>query len=883
MSERHRAGFRALRRLFGGRAREDVDEEIAFHLAMREQELRERGLDAERAHELTMQRFGDVSASRDASVEILERMERRMARAEYLTELRQDVMFALRGMRLRPGFTFIVVITLALGIGANSAIFSVVNAVLLEGLPYEDASELVLVQSDYANGEQYPLSAPDFASIRDWNRVYDGVAAFADANITLTGVGDPVELYGSLVTDGLLDMIGATTTIGRTFRPDDHAPGAPDVAILSHGLWQRMFGGSPGVLGTTLTLSGTLYEVVGVLAPGREMPADAELFAAITQDTTFDATTAVSRRGEFLNVVARLRDGVAPGTADAEMKRIGADLQQQFPGTNDRITFSATPLNDVLIGDVRTPLLVLLGAVGLVLLVACANVANLLLARATARSGELAVRAALGAGRGRLVRQLLTESLVIAVVGGALGLLLALWGVRALVAAQPADIPQLDRIAIDMKVIGFTGMVVLLTGALFGVLPALQATGGRVMGTLRASGRGGAGSAGRRLRSALVVTELALAVILLVGAGLLIRSFIELTRVDPGFRAENTATLRVALQGPRYADQESRRIAFGQLTDALRALPGVESVGATTSLPATNNASLFSFTVPDGPPLPPNLSAEIRVVIVTPEYFHSIGGRLLSGRMFDERDGPDAPRVALLNQAAVETWLSGRDPIGVQVDANGEREVIGVVGNVLQVRPGEPDDPELYIPYAQLSSRNLYFTINTSGDPLALAPQMRAAVRALDPNLALEPVRPMTTLLADSIARPRFYTTLLALFAGLALTLAVLGIFGVMSYLVAQRQREIGIRMALGADRAQVLRMVVGSALALTGIGLGVGFAGAVAMSGVLRSQLYGVSVIDPVTLAAVLALLASSALVASFIPARRAATVDPGATLRDG
>ncbi|HEX6308445.1 MAG TPA: ABC transporter permease [Longimicrobiales bacterium] len=874
--------FRALRRLFRGQVRDEVEDEIAFHLAMREQEQLARGADPARAHELALARFGDVAQARDESIMIMERMERKMARTEYLAELRQDIAYALRSLRLQPGFAIVVILTLALGIGANSALFSVVNAVLVKGLPYANASELVLVQSDYANGEQYPLSAPDFASIAEWNRVYGDIGGFAQARITLTGVGDPVEVRGALLTEGLLDMVGARVVLGRPLQPADHEPGAPDVVVLSHGLWQRMFGGVPDVLGRTLTLSGSPYEIVGVLEAGREIPADAELFGAVTHDSTFNATTPIARRGEYLNVVARLRPGVSPATADAEMKRIGADLQRQFPGTNDRITFSATPLADILLGDVRTPLLVLLGAVGLVLLVACANVANLLLARATARTGELAVRAALGAGRGRLVRQLLTESLVLAVLGGAIGLVLAYLGTRALVAAQPADIPQLDRIAIDGTVVGFTAVVTVLTALLFGALPALQSTGGRLMATLRASGRGGPGG-GQRVRSALVVAELAFAVMLLVGAGLLIRSFVELTRVDPGFRAENTASIRVALQGPRYDAQETRRIAFAQLTERLRALPGVQSVGATTSLPATDNAALFSFAIPDGPPLPPDLSAEIRVVIVTPEYFRSIGGALRSGRMFEERDGPDAPPVALVNQAAVDTWFRDRDPIGVRVDANGEREIIGVVGNVLQVRPGEPDDPELYIPYAQLSARNLYFTVRTSGDPIAVSPQIRQIVRDLDPSLPLEAVRPLDDVLGASIARPRFYTTLLALFAGLALGLAVIGIFGVMSYVVAQRRREIGIRMALGADRMQVLRMIVGTAAGLAALGLAIGFAGILAVGGALRSQLYGVSTTDPLTMAVVLGVLGVSALGASIVPARRAARLDPGSTLRDG
>lgn len=805
-----------------------------------------------------------------------------MARSQYAGELRQDVAYAFRSLRVRPGFALVVILTLGLGIGANSAIFSVVNAVLLKGLPWANGSELVLVQSDYANGEQYPLSAPDFASIAEWNRVYDDIAAFAQTRSTLTGVGEPTELRGALATEGLHEMIGARVVLGRPLQPADHAPGAPDVVLLSHGLWQRLFGGDPSVLGRTLTLSGQPYEVVGVLAPGREMPEDAEVFGALTRDSTFSATTtSPARRGEFLNVVARVRPGVTMAAAHAEMQRLGSQMQDQFPTTNARITFSATPLMQVMLGDVRTPLLVLLGAVALVLLVACANVANLLLARATSRGGELAVRAALGAGRGRLVRQLLTESVVLAMIGGALGLLLAFWGTRALVAAQPADIPQFERIGVDGAVIAFTGAVTLLTALLFGALPALQATGTRLMQTLRASGRGGAGG-GQRLRSGLVVVELALAVVLLVGAGLLIRSLFELTRVDPGFRPADTYSIRVALQGPRYDEQETRRIAFDQLTRQLRALPGVQSVGATTSLPATDNASLFGFAIPDGPPLPPNLAAEIRVVIVTPDYFRSIGGTLVRGRMFDQRDGPEAPPVALLNQAAVATWLPDRDPVGVRVNANGDREVVGVVNNVLQVRPGEPDDPELYIPYAQLSSRNLYFTIRTSGSPASVVPQIRSVVRALDPNLPLEPVRPLTEVLGESIARPRFYTTLLTLFAALALGLAVIGIFGVMSYVVAQRQHEIGIRMALGADRTRVLAMIVGNALALAGLGLAIGLAGALVLGRLLRTQLYGVDVFDPLTVAAVLALLGVSAVAASLVPARRAARVEPGKTLRE-
>jgi putative ABC transport system permease protein len=546
---------------------------------------------------------------------------------------------------------------------------------------------------------------------------------------------------------------------------------------------------------------------------------------------------------------------------------------------------TSIPLTQVLIGDVRTPLLVLLGAVGLVLLVACANVANLLLARATAREGELAVRAALGAGRSRLVRQLLTESLVLAGAGAALGLLLAWGGTRALVAAQPADIPRLASIRISGTVVAFTAAIAMLTGLLFGALPALQATGTRMMQALRESGRGALSSVrGQHIRAALVIAELGLAVMLLVGAGLLIRSFVAMTRVDTGFDTTNAVAFRVSLQGPSYAQAEARRRFFADLDDRLRAIPGVMSVGAASGLPMTNMVSLLGPFQVDGVDVPAGVLPEIRVITVTPEYFAALGTPLLMGRALNDRDVAESPPVALFNHAGIARWFADGDPVGERVRlGSSTREVVGIVGDVLQRAPGIPVEPEMYVPYTQRSVGTMRFVVRGRGDMAPIAARIRNEVHALDPQLPIASVDPLDQLFANAVARPRFYTTLLTLFAGVALALAVIGIFGVMSYLVAQRSHEISIRMALGADRAAVVGMIVGRAMTVAAAGLVAGIAGAMAVSGVLRSQLFGIDATDPITLGAVLVILGASALFASLLPALRASRLDPGAVLREG
>jgi predicted permease len=806
-----------------------------------------------------------------------------MQRTEYLTELKQDVGYALRMLRRTPAFTAAALLTLALGIGANSAIFSVVNGVLLESLPYRDAGRLHVLQMLYPDGTRYTsLSAPDFMSARQEAQVFEQVEAFDIAPQTLTGIGEPLELQAGLVSAGLFEFLGLEMRIGRGFSGDENQPGRNNVAVLSHGLWQRLFGGDAGALGRAMTLSGRPYSIVGVLGPDSQLPYPAEVFIPLEFSPTFDATTAQGRRSEFLAVVGRARPGVTPEAIETELRNVSTRLQSAFPDTNGSLFFTSTPMRDLIVGDVQRPLLVLLGAVGFVLLVACANVANLLLARGSARHGELSVRAALGAGRARLVRQLVTEAVVLSVAGGVLGLALAYWGTEALIAAKPADLPRLDEIGLDATVVLFTLGAAVLTGLIFGMVPALQATNEHLLRGLQESGRaGGGGRRAHTMRSALVVAEMALAVILLTGSGLLIRSFIELTRVDPGFQPDGAMSIRVTFQGEPYRSGDPVRSRIVEIEERLRALPGVAAVGTGSVLPLGGLGALNDFAVDGAPPPPPNVNQEIAVASATPDYFKAIGVPLKRGRLFTDLDHVKAPRVVVINEAAARRWFPDQDPIGRRVLSGGPREVVGIVGDVLQRTPGQPAAPQMFVPYTQRTSAQARFIIRTQGDPMALAPAVRDQIRSLDPNLPLADVLPLDEMVTRSIARPRFYTSLLTLFAAVALALSATGIFGVMSYTVAQQSKEIGIRIALGASTSDVLRGVVGRALILAGIGVAAGMAVALALGRVIRNQLFGVDVFDPITLATVFGVLLSSAAIASLWPARRAAGVDPMSAFR--
>jgi putative ABC transport system permease protein len=871
------------RKMFGLEPRPDVEAELSFHVEMRMRELVDQGETPERARQLAIQRFGDYEGARQACVEINQRRRRHMNRAEFLTELKQDIGYAFRMMRRAPAFTAAALVTLALGIGANSAIFSVVNGVLLESLPYRDAGRLHHVQMLYPDGTQYDsLSAPDFMSVRADTRVFEQLEAIDLGSVTVLGAGEPQEIEAAYVSDGLFDMLGFGVSMGRPFRPEENRPGQATVAILGHGLWQRLFGGDANVLGRTITSAGVTYTIVGVAAQGAVLPYAAELYFPIEYRPIFDATTAQGRRSEFLAVIGRARADVDAAAIDADLKRVGSQLMVAFKQTNDGLTFASKPLREVIVGDVQRPLFVMLGAVGFVLLVACANVANLLLARGSARHGELSVRAAVGAGRARLIRQLVTESILLGLIGGVLGLGLAYWSTQALIAARPADLPRIDDIHLNGTVVLFTFGAALFTSLIFGFIPALQATNEHLLRGLQESGRSGGGGRTHRLRATLVVAEMALAVILLTGAGLLIRSFIALTEVNPGFQPEGAITLRLTFQGAEYQGGDQVRNRVDQLIGRVRELPQVTAVAAGSILPLGGLGALNDFAVEGAPQPPPDVNQEIAVAGATPEYFKAIGTPLVRGRLFTDLDQPKSPPVVLLNEAAARKWFPNQDPIGRRVLSGGPREVVGIVGDVLQRTPGQPAVAQMFVPFTQRTGRTIRLIVRTSGDPLTLAAAVREQVRALDPNLPLPQATPLADVVTRSVARPRFYMSLLTLFAAVALVLSATGIFGVMSYAVAQQSKEIGIRMALGARAPDVLRSVVGRALALAGAGVIVGVGAAVLLGGFLGNQLFGVTRFDPATLGAVIVVLMASAALASLLPATRAARIDPIRAFRE-
>ena len=874
----------------------EIIEELSQHLEDRRRELMAGGTSEDEATKLALAGFreGNLFARNLAPL--------RQARApepitpgapagRLLSDLRQDVRHATRTFVRQRSFAVAAVLTVALGVGANSAIFSVVRGVLLESLPFKDAERLYRLRMVYPDGNAYTtLSAPDFTSIRETNRVFDRVEAYTSGVVTMLGGGEPREIRAVSVSDGLFELLGLRTVAGRGFVGEEHQPGRNAAAVLDHGFWRRTFGGDTGVVGRVITIGGARYTIVGVLAEGERLPADvpgapvpseADVYLPIAYDEAFSAAAAARRRANYLAVVARARANATPTVIDDDLRRLATELQTAFPQTNAGLTMNAISARELLVGDVRRPLLVLLGAVGFVLLVACANVASLMVARASARQEELAVRTALGARRGRLVRQLLTEAVVLGVSGGALGLALAYAATRALVAADPADIPRLGEIELDWSVVLFTLVVSLLASVVVGALPALQATRQFAPG-LRAGHRGGTPDRNaQRLRTGLIVTEVALAVVLLAGAGLLLRSLIALSHVAPGFAIEHAMSFRIALYGRGY-DPDTVRARVTDVETALHALPGITAAATTSVLPLSGPGPRLAFSV-EGVPLPMGVNPEIGVVSVTPGYRRAIGATLVTGRDFTNHDDASAPPVAIINEAAVRRWFPDGNPVGKQVQMSGTREVVGVMADVLQGDPRQPTAPQLFVPYAQRPARGISLIVRTAAQPHVLAPSVRDAIRRFDANLAVSESTVLSQLRTGAIARPRFYTGLLALFAVLALVLAATGIFGVMSYTVAARTREIGIRMALGAHPGSVVRMIVGRALGLALAGALIGVAGALAIGRVIRSQLFGVEILDPLTLSVVILILLTSVVGASVLPARRAARLDPVSTLRHG
>jgi putative ABC transport system permease protein len=803
-----------------------------------------------------------------------------------MDQLRQDVLYALRRLRRAPGFTLVATATLALGIGANSAIFSVVHAVLLKPLPFAEPERLVRVAQVW-EGKPVVYSPENFLDVAAQTQSLESLAAIDGGGSTLTSGGAPERIEGAGVSASFFDLLRVRPLHGRGFQHGENEPGESKVVVLGHGLWTRRFAADPGIVGQSVQLNREPYVVVGVAPAGFSYPEAAELWTPIEYDAAFRTK---SRGAWYLEVIGRLRPGVSVESARQELGTIAARLAQQYPDMDEGVGGTVISLQEATVGDVRPALLVLLGAVGLVLLIACVNVANLLLARVAARESELAVRTALGAGRRRLLRQLLTESVLLAVLGGATGILLAWLSLDALLGLQPEGVPRLAEVRVDRVVVAFAVLLSLLTGFLFGVFPALHSTRRVTAQALREGGRGLLGNRGSRLRGGLVVGQMAFAMMLLAGAGLLIRSFAQLRHVDPGFATENALTFRISLPESVYSKEPQRAAFFDDLLTRLAALPGAHSVGGVAGLPLGGTRFNLSFAVEGRPPLPPAQQPSMEVRVVTADYFETMGIPIKRGRAFQEGDRDGSPQVVVLSEAAVRRYFPGEEPLGKRITVGWGRpegkpkaggEVVGIVGDVKDRGLAEQTPPEIYIPHAQLPTETLDVVVRTSVSPLSLVSSARSVVHELDSELPVARIRTLDDVVARSISEPRFYMLLLGAFAGVALLLAALGIFGVMSYAVVERSREIGIRLALGALPADVLDAVLRKALLLTLAGVGAGLAGAIALSRALAHLLFNLSPTDPTTLVETAALLTAVALLASYLPARQATRVDPLIALR--
>jgi putative ABC transport system permease protein len=803
--------------------------------------------------------------------------------------LLNDLRYAARMMGKNPGFTLIAVITLALGIGANTAIFTVVNAVLLRPLGFHDPSRLVIV----AEKSPYPTITTSYENYVDWraqSQSFESMEGTRGATIALTGAGDPERLNSRYATAGLFPLLGVDAVAGRTFRAEEDAAGGAPVVLLSYGLWQRRFGGAADAVGKSITLDSRPYTIVGVLPKGFELLQPADVFLPFTPW----AKTLPDDRNWHPGIyaVARLKPGVTREQARTEMVGITKRLENQYPEYNTGVSAEVVGLQDRLVQNVRPALLLLLGAVSFVLLIACVNVANLLLARAASRGREIAIRTSMGASRWRIVRGLLTESVLIAVTGGALGLLVASAALGPLLHMAEGSVPQIFSVGLDRSVLLFTLVVSVLTGLVFGIVPALRTGKIDLRETLNEGSRGSTTGRGHhRILGALVATEIAVALLLLIGSGLLLRSFSRLQEVSPGFQPDHLLVADLPLSQNAYAKPELRYEFFDRLVERAKTLPGVKSAGAASFLPVSGGGSLIQFNIEGRPPKTPHDYVAAGYRTVTPQYMETMGVPLLQGRNIAAGDVEKAPAVVVINASMARTYFPGENPLGkrMQIGATPDKdvpymEIVGVVGDVLQGLDTEAK-AEMYLPYRQadtvLPVFQLSVVLRTSGDPRLQAAALRSAVREIDPNQPVVKIRTMEENMATSVTEPRFRTWLIGIFAALALVLAAVGIYGVMSYSVNQRTNEMGIRVTLGAQPNDVFRIVVGEGLRLALIGVGVGLIGALGATRVLRTFLYGVSAIDPVTFAVTAALLTLVAVAACYFPARRATRVDPMVALR--
>ena len=805
----------------------------------------------------------------------------------------QDLRYGARMLWKSPGFTVVALMALALGIGANTAIFSVVNTVLLRPLPYKTPDRLVWLWETSPQNDipKEVASYPNFEDWRQQNQSFEAVAGFTSTTPSLTGNdSEPERVPGAYVLGDFYSVLGVEPALGRRFLPEENEEGKHRVVVLSHGLWQRHYGSDARIVGQQIGVNGAQYTVVGVMPPNFQQPdPEARRPVEMWLPLPVSAGMRASRRGDFLSVIARLKPGVSVEQSRAEMTTIAARLEQQYPQTNAAWGVIVQPLHQRFTGDVRPALLVLLGAVGFLLLIACANVANLLLARSSTRLKEMAIRTALGAGRGRMVRQLLTESIVLSLAGGALGLLVAFWGIDALVALSPGNIPRLESVGIDRQVLLFTLGVSLVTGIVFGIAPALAVSNPNLNEMLKESGRSSTdGGRGRRLRNALAVSEIALSLVLLVGAGLLMKSFWRLQDVKPGFNPENLLAAELVLPSTKYAENGQVVNFYDQLLGQLAQQPGVEGATVTSTLPLSGGGEVLAFSV-EGRTLAStdrNPDAEARTI--SPDYFRTLQIPLKSGRMFEERDNEKAPRAAIINETLARKYFPGEDPIGKRITFGDPQaadvqwlNVVGVVGDVHQQGLDEEPYAQVYRSYRQSPRRGLTVVVRTAGPPLAMLDVLRNQIRTLDRQQPIYNARTAGQVLDEAIARPRFNMLLITILAAVAMILATVGIYGVISYMVTQRTHEIGIRMALGARPFDVFRMVLRQGLLIALVGVGSGIVAAFALTRLLASLLYDVRPTDLVTFTSVSALLTFVVLLACYIPARRATKVDPMVALR--
>ncbi len=797
--------------------------------------------------------------------------------------LLRDIRYGIRSLVKRPGFTIVALIALALGIGANTAIFSLVNAVLLRPLPFAEPDRLVWMWGNIrGGGNRASVSPPDFLDYRKDNKTFEEFAASNSIPLALnlTGSGEPERLSASTITGNYFQALGAKPLLGRTFVLENEQPGNDMVVVLSYALWQKRFGGDPEIVGKTITLDGTAREVIGVMPQHFSFPHAAGVWVPINFD--IDPEMKI-RRAHFMRPIGKLKEGVTLAQAQADLDVLARRLEEQYPDSNTGWGLRLVPLREKLVGNTRPTLFILLGAVGFVLLIACANVANLLLVRAADRQKEIALRTALGAGRFRIIRQMITESVLLSLVGGTFGTLLAFWGVDLLVTLSADNIPSTAQVRIDANVLGFTLLISLFTGVLFGLAPALRTLKLNLIDSLKEGGRSSSEGARRNYtRSVLVVIESAVAVVLLVGAGLLVRSLIQLQNVSPGFDAHNVLTMSVQLSRQKYSTPEKAVNFFQEVESRLRGLPGVESVGLVTELPLSGQPNDMPFMVEGRPPVTIDQAFGADFRRVNQHYLRTLRIPLLRGRNFTEQEVRQSAKVIIISELLANQVFPNEDPLGKRLALvmwDQPFEIIGIAGDIRHRALETEPLPAMYLPTYETPRANL--VIRTQGDPTSITAAVRKEVHAIDPDQPVADVKTMEQWMDTAVAAPRYRTVLLGLFALLALVLASTGIYGVMSYSVAQRTHEIGVRMALGARQLDVLKLVVLQGMGLVLIGVVVGLVGAVALTRVMSSLLFGIGAKDPVTFAVVATLLTLVALVACYVPARRATKVDPLVALR--